>query len=40
MKVLISANMEGTAGVVHSAHVTPPDQAGESGVRNNASEFE
>ncbi|SRR5579871_268857 len=40
MKVLISADMEGTAGIVHSAHVTPPDHAGESGIRNNAVEFD
>lgn len=30
MKVLISADMEGTAGVIHDSQVTPPDQAGVS----------
>lgn len=40
MKVLISADMEGTAGVVHSAHVTPLEHAADSGIHNNAAEFE
>lgn len=40
MKVLISADMEGTAGVAHSVHVTPPDRAAESGVHNNSAEVD
>lgn len=30
MRILISADMEGTAGIIHDNQVTPPDQAGVS----------
>jgi D-amino peptidase len=30
MKILISADIEGTAGIIHDNQVTPPDQAGTS----------
>jgi D-amino peptidase len=40
MKVLISADMEGTAGVVDFAQTAPPDEAFESRIQNNSVEFE
>lgn len=40
MKVLVSADMEGTAGIVDRAHTAIPDRAMLSGVHNNAGEYE
>ncbi|HVI86187.1 MAG TPA: M55 family metallopeptidase [bacterium] len=40
MKVLISADMEGTAGIVDSAQTAPPDRAHEFGIQNSSAEFE
>jgi len=40
MKVLISADMEGTAGVVDRAHTAIPDRAPSSGIQNNAAEYD
>ena len=40
MKVLISADMEGTAGIVDAAQTAPPDRAHEFGIENSSAEFE
>lgn len=40
MKVLISADMEGTAGIVNRAHTAIPDRAAITGVQNNAAEYD
>jgi len=40
MKVLISADMEGTAGVVDRAHTAIPDRAAITGVQHNAAEYD
>src|SRR5690348_14172406 len=40
MKVLISADMEGTAGIVDRAHTAIPDRAATSGMQNNAAEYD
>ena len=40
MKVLISADMEGTAGVVDRAHTAIPDRAALTGMQHNAAEYE
>ena len=40
MKVLISADMEGTAGIVDRAHTAIPDRAGVTGMQNNAAEYD
>ena len=40
MKVLISADMEGTAGIVDRAHTAIPDRAATSGMQHNAAEYD
>jgi D-amino peptidase len=40
MKVLISADMEGTAGIVDRAHTAIPDRAALTGMQHNAGEYE
>ncbi|TMJ12124.1 MAG: peptide ABC transporter [Bacillati bacterium ANGP1] len=40
MKVLISADMEGTAGIVDRAHTAIPDRGPFSGIQNNAAEYD
>jgi D-aminopeptidase len=40
MKVLISADMEGTAGTVDRPHTAIPDRAGLTGMQNNAAEYD
>jgi len=40
VKVLISADMEGTAGVVDRAHTVNPDRAALTGIQHNAAEYE
>jgi len=40
MKVLISADMEGTAGIVDRSHTAIPDRAAITGLQHNASEYE
>lgn len=40
MKVLISADMEGTAGIVDRPHTAIPDRAGLTGMQNNAAEYD
>jgi len=40
MKVLISADMEGTAGIVDRAHTAIPDRGALTGIQNNAAEYD
>lgn len=40
MKVLISADMEGTAGIVDRAHTAIPDRGALSGIEHNAAEYD
>ena len=40
MKVLISADMEGTAGIVDRAHTAIPDRAATGGIQHNAAEYD
>lgn len=40
MKVLISADMEGTAGIVDRAHTAIPDRGSLYGIQNNAAEYD
>ncbi len=40
MKILISADMEGTAGIVDRAHTAIPDRSAASGIQHNAAEYD
>src|SRR5437879_7096392 len=40
MKVLISADMEGTAGIVDRAHTAIPDRGPLTGIQHNAAEYD
>jgi D-amino peptidase len=40
MKILISADMEGTAGIVDRSHTAIPDRGGLTGIQNNAAEYD